>query len=186
SGPERNGGWLAMLSPLIAHMFVHGNIAHLVFNSLWLVTIGAPIARRMGAERALRSFDAFYSASLFITFYFLCGVAGALAYVAFHVNELTYLIGASGGVFGLLGAVVRFAFNRTSILGPEYTRFSPLLSQPVLAWTTFVIVMNMPFVVVLLGALAGGMNIAWEAHLGGYFFGLLTYPLFEALARQGR
>ena len=185
AGPERNGGLLRMLSPLIGHMFVHASVPHLLFNSLWLLAFGAPVARRMGAENALKSFGAFYGASLFLTFYLLCGVAGALTYVVLHANEYTFLVGASGGVSGLLGALVRFAFNRTSLLGPEHARFSPLFSRPVLLWSAIVIFMNLA-VVVFSGPLAGGMNIAWEAHLGGYFFGLLTYPYFEFLARGGR
>ena len=31
-----------------------------------------------------------------------------------------------------------------------------------------------------------GANIAWEAHLGGYFFGLLAYPFFERAAQGFR
>ncbi len=185
AGPEQNGGWLRWFSPLIGHMFVHASIPHLLFNCLWLLIFGAPIARRMGAENALKSASAFYGASLFLSFYLLSGVAGALTYIAMHANEYTFLVGASGGVSGLLGGLVRFAFNRTSLLGPEHAKFSSLFSRPVIMWTVIVIIMNLS-VVVFSGALAGGMNIAWEAHLGGYFFGLMTYPYFEFLARGRR
>ncbi|NOX95696.1 MAG: rhomboid family intramembrane serine protease [Alphaproteobacteria bacterium] len=181
-GAERNGGWLSMLSPLIAHMFMHANIPHLFFNSLWLVALGAPIARRMGAEYALKSMRSFYSASLFLTFFLLSGIVGALTFVALHLNETTFLIGASGGVSGLLGGVVRFAFNRTSLLGADYAKFSRLFSRPVVTWSIFVVISNILFGL-FSGPLTGGAAIAWEAHLGGYFFGLLTYPFFEYMAR---
>ena len=52
-------------------------------------------------------------------------------------------------------------------------------------WTIIVTVMNI-VVGSFGGLLAGGLNIAWEAHLGGYFFGLLAYPFFESLSRGGR
>ncbi len=183
AGPEQNGGWLRWLSPLIGHMFLHANLPHILFNCLWLLAFGAPIARRLGADNAPRSFGAFFGASLFLSFYLLSGIAGALVFIGVHPNEYTFLVGASGGVSGLLGGLVRFAFNRTTLLGPEHAKFSPLLSRPVITWTIIVTLMNVA-VVAFGGALAGGMNIAWEAHLGGYFFGLFTYPLFERLVRN--
>ncbi len=185
AGPEQNGGWLRWFSPLIGHMFLHANLPHILFNCLWLMAFGAPLARRMGAENALKSAGAFYGASLFLTFYLLSGIVGALVFIGLHPNEYTFLMGASGGVSGLLGGLVRFGFNRTTLLGPEHAKFSPLTSRPVMSWTAIVVIMNLA-VVSFGGALAGGMNVAWEAHLGGYFFGLLTYPMFERLALGNR
>lgn len=184
-GAEANGGALNLVSPLVAHMFVHAGMAHLVINTMFFLAFGAPVARRMGAQDALKSIAAFSAASLFLTFYFLSGVAGALAYIAAHMNESSLLIGASGGVSGLLGGVVRFAFNRSSLFGPEQARMSALASPSVLSWSTVFVGLNL--VMGLFGGpLAGGVDIAWEAHLGGYFFGLVTYPFFERAARGGR
>ncbi|MEM8936959.1 MAG: rhomboid family intramembrane serine protease [Pseudomonadota bacterium] len=181
SGPEGNGGVLAMLSPLIAHMFVHASLMHLLFNVLWLFAFGAPIARRMGAVDALQSSSAMAAAGMFLTFYFLCGAAAALTYIYMHANDNVLMVGASGGVSGLMGGVVRFAFNRSSLFGPEYARVSGLLSPSVIAWSAVIIVTNVVFGV-FGGAFMGGAEIAWEAHIGGYIFGLLTYPFFERAA----
>ena len=150
-----------------------------------LLAFGAPVARRMGAEYALQSFAALCAAGVFLTFYLLSGAVGALTFTLFHMNETTLLVGASGGVSGLLGAVVRFAFNRTSLFGPEASRVSPLNSPSVLAWSAFVIVTNIA-IGIYGAALTGGASIAWEAHIGGYLFGLLAYPVFERLARAFR
>lgn len=185
AGPEANGGWMRLVSPLFGHMFVHASIAHLLFNMLWFLAFGAPVARRMGAEYALQSFAALCAAGVFLTFYLLSGAVGALTFTLFHMNETTLLVGASGGVSGLLGAVVRFAFNRTSLFGPEASRVSPLNSPSVLAWSAFVIVTNIA-IGIYGAALTGGASIAWEAHIGGYLFGLLAYPFFERLARAFR
>ncbi len=185
AGPEANGGLLRMLSPLIAHMFVHAGIVHLLMNSAFLLAFGTPVARRMGAENAFQSSAAFASASLFLTLYLLSGVAGALAYVALHANEQALLVGASGGVSGLLGALVRFAFNRSTLFGPEAAKLSPLLSPVVLTWSAVIVGMNVVFGV-FGAAFTGGASIAWEAHIGGYFFGLLAYPFFERAARAFR
>ena len=127
-------------------------------------------------------FPLFSAASLFLTFYLLSGIAGALTFVAGHTDEITLLVGASGGVSGLLGGVVRFAFNRSTLFGPENATMSPLTAPSVIAWSTVIIVMNVG-VGIFGGGLAGGANIAWEAHIGGYLFGLLTYPFFERIAR---
>lgn len=185
-GIEANNGFLAMVSPLISHMLVHAGLAHLLFNLLWLVAFGTPVARRMGADHALQSANAFAAASMFLTFYLLSGVVGALTYIAMHTDQYIQLVGASGGVSGLLGGLVRFAFNRSTLFGPEAARFSGLRSQPVAMWTLFIILLNNPVAAALMSPMAGGSSIAWEAHLGGYFFGLLTYPFFEKAARGFR
>ncbi len=184
-GAAANGGALNMVSPLIAHMFVHAGLLHLGLNMVWLLAFGAPVARRMGADRALQSSAAFASASMFLTLYLLSGIVGALTYIVLHANEWSILVGASGGVSGLLGALVRFAFNRSTLFGPERAKLSSLLSQPVITWSAVIVLMNVA-IGVFGGALAGGANIAWEAHLGGYFFGLLTYPFFERAAQGFR
>ena len=185
-GPEANGGVLAMLSPLIAHMFVHAGLAHLLINVLFLLAFGAPVARRMGAGGALQSAGAFASASMFLTFYLLCGISGALAFIALHANDLVPMVGASGGVFGLFGALSRFAFNRSTLFGPEDARFGSLWDRSVMGWVFFVVATNNPIAAALISPMAGGGGIAWEAHLGGYFFGLFTYPFFEKAARGFR
>ena len=146
-------------------------------NMVFLLAFGAAPSRRMGAENALKSFSAFASACMFLTFYLLCGAAGALLFILMHADQVTLLVGASGGVSGLLGALVRFAFNRTTILGPEYARFSPLFSPHVLGLSALIIAMNIVFGVG--GApFSGGASIAWEAHIGGFFAGLFLVGFF--------
>jgi len=182
AGADANSGVLSMLSPLIAHMFVHASLMHILFNLLWMLAFGAPVARRMGADGALQSLSALAAASIFLTFYLLCGVAGALTFAFLNADSIAILVGASGGVSGLLGGLVRFAFNRSTLFGPEEAKMSPLISRPVIIWSFVITLMNIA-VAVFGGVLTGGAEIAWEAHLGGYFFGLLTYPAFERMSR---
>jgi len=184
AGIEANGGALAMASPLITSMFIHGGIAHLVLNSFFLLAFGTPVARRIGADGALQSAGAFSSAVMFLTFFLLCGAAGSLAFIALNPAGQIPVVGASGGVYGLLGGLVRFAFNRSTLFGPEEARFNSLFDRPVLGWTAFVVLTNNPAFAALLSPMAGeGAGIAWEAHLGGYIFGLLAFPFFERAAR---
>lgn len=182
AGPGE-AGFAGMIAPLVTHMFVHANIAHILFNSLWLLALGTPVARRMGAEYMFRTGAGFFRSVLFVAFFVMCGVAGGLLYVGLHGGVDTILVGASGGVSGLLGGLIRFAFNRSTIFGPEHAKLSPLNSQPVIIWSTLIIGMNIA--VGLFGdAVPGGAdNVAWDAHIGGYLFGLLFYPLFDRAAR---
>lgn len=186
SGFAGNEGPLAMVSPLITSMFIHGGIGHLLLNTFFLLAFGTPIARRMNAEGALQSASAFASASMFLTFFLLSGVFGSLIYVALNPDSVIPVVGASGGVYGLLGGVVRFAFNRSTLFGPEDARLNSLMDRPVVGWTAFVLLTNNPVFATLISPMAGGGGIAWEAHIGGYFFGLLTYPFFDRAARGFR
>jgi membrane associated rhomboid family serine protease len=167
AGPAANGGFFPWLSPLVSHMLLHANLAHLLFNSLWLIVFGTPLARR------------FDDPVRFLLFFALCGAAGGVFFSAFHAADPTILIGASGGVTGLLGGVVRFAFQHPRA---PYQRTLPLFSQPVLIWSVAVILLNASVAVVGPGFGASGADVAWQAHIGGYLFGLIAFPLFDRRA----
>lgn len=166
------------LSPLVTHIFIHANIAHLLMNSVWLLAFGAPVARRLewdqGAARGALSF---------VLLFVLSGAFGGLAYIAAHPGDYALLVGASGGVSGLLGGLVRFAFHRP-VPGTARPRFAKLTDRSIIAWSAAIVFLNV--VVGLFGGfiLGGGADIAWEAHLGGFFFGLLAFPLFDSPRRR--
>ncbi len=175
-GPER--GLLAWIAPLIAHQFVHASLAHLGFNSIWLLAFGAPVARRIG-EGAV-------GAGRFMAFFLASGIAGGLAFTAVNPTSDALLVGASGAVSGLLGALVRFGFSPRQILSPGGERLAPLLHPRVLAASVVIVLINLAsgFLGETVGAEGG--RIAWEAHLGGYFFGLVAFPIFDRAARQSK
>ncbi len=160
-----DGGILAWLAPLFTHILIHASLAHLLFNSLWFVVFGTPVARRLG------------NAPFFLLFFALSGAAGALFFSAFHASDPTILVGASGGVTGLLGGLVRFAFQNPAA-GPVVHRV-PLMDRSVLVWSAVVIAINASVAVVGPGFGAGGVDVAWQAHVGGYLFGLIAFPLFD-------
>lgn len=164
AGPQASGGVVGWLSPLFTHMLAHANLPHLLFNSLWLIVFGTPVARR------------FNDPLRFLSLFALSGAAGAIFFSVFHANEPTILIGASGGVTGLLGAAVRFAFQRPAA---AYWRTLPLTDRSVLTWSAVVILLNASVAVVGPGFGASGGDVAWQAHIGGYLFGLVAFPLFD-------
>jgi rhomboid protease GluP len=73
---------------LISHMFLHGNIAHIVMNMVALAYIGIFLEAVIGSK-------------LFIVSYFITGVVGGLISAYWNVNIVS--VGASGSIFGLLG-----------------------------------------------------------------------------------
>jgi membrane associated rhomboid family serine protease len=171
-------GPLRRFAPLVGHMLLHGGWLHLAFNCMWLMAFGAPVARRLGADLP---YGAARASILFLLLFTLSGVVGALFYVALHPGDTTMLIGASGGVSGLLGGLVRFAFRRPPAAPGDV---SGLFEKPVVAWTAAVVGLNLAMGVFGADLSGDGADIAWEAHIGGYFFGLLTFPLF-ARRRRG-
>jgi membrane associated rhomboid family serine protease len=174
--PDLPGGQTAAVTQFVSHLFVHGDLPHLAINSAWLLAFGSSVARRTGSVR-------------FLAFFLLCGIAGALCYAAVGRNSLAIMVGASGAISGLMGAAVRFLFQALgagdvqSLAGE--TRRPPLMSLratfgnrrvllAIAGWT----VLN---VVLAWGAsgMMEGTAIAWEAHLGGFYMGLLTFGLFD-------
>jgi membrane associated rhomboid family serine protease len=93
SGGERPfGGFPPQLTPLTA-MFLHGSWDHLAGNMIYLWVFGDHIEEVLGALR-------------FVVLYLLCGICGALGYVAMDPHATVALLGASGCVSGLIAATL--------------------------------------------------------------------------------
>lgn len=96
---------LSILS-ILTSMFVHGGLAHLAGNMLFLWIFGDNVEDRLGHGR-------------FIVFYLLCGVAAALAQVALNPESLLPMVGASGAIAGVMGAyLVLYPRSRVLMLFP--------------------------------------------------------------------
>ena len=153
------------LSP-VSYTFLHGDWMHLGMNMLFLLAFGTPVERRLGAGR-------------FLAFYFACGIlaaaASALSY--WFTGGVVLIVGASGAIAGLFGATVRFARFRLRGGTPE----TP--GRPVSPW---VLVISFVVINLIIGWIGfGNFAVAWQAHLGGFFAGLLLYGLFEPRRRRG-
>jgi membrane associated rhomboid family serine protease len=176
---SEEGGVLLIVLPLITHIFLHANLSHLLLNCVWLLAFGAPVAFRLGAQRDL--FDA--PSFVFLVFFILSGVAGALTFAIMNASLDTQLIGASGSISGLLGAMIRTIFVRQSDLANVRQAFARLFDGRVITASIVILVTNL-----LVGAFGAALtssenDIAWEAHMGGYIFGLLAFPAFARLTR---
>ncbi len=86
---------------LVTAMFLHADILHIGFNGYALLIFGQQIER-------------FYSWPRFLAIYFLGGLAGSIGSFAFSPAES---VGASGAIFGLLGAMGAFFWLHRRLLG---------------------------------------------------------------------
>jgi membrane associated rhomboid family serine protease len=173
------GRWSTLT--LVTYAFLHGNWTHLAVNALTLAAFGSPVARRLGDGPFLA--------------FLACGaVAGALAHFVLYPLDMSPMVGASAGISAAMAAIVRFAFAPGAILGG--TRLEERGASPPAEPLTQLIGNRsaIMFVLVWFGtnALFGAFPqsigsdaaVAWEAHVGGFVFGLLSFGLFEKWARR--
>jgi membrane associated rhomboid family serine protease len=170
-----NAGPSVYLTPL-TYALLHGGWTHLAINGLMFAAFGAPVARRLGDAR-------------FLAFLAACAIAGAMAHYVVHPFDATPVVGASAAISGTMAAIVRFAFAPGARLGGNGAiggREGPTASLSQLGENR----QAMFFLIVwfgsnlLLGAFpqAAGSSeaVAWEAHMGGFLFGLSTFGAFDA------
>jgi membrane associated rhomboid family serine protease len=156
----------------IRSMFFHGGFAHLLSNMLYLWLFGDNLEDRLGIV-------------LYVILYFVSGIAASIAQIMVDPHSQIPLIGASGAIAGILGGYL-IMFPRVRVRGIiPLGRVSRLAEWP--AW----IVLGLWFVVQLFnGAISLGVQtgatggIAFFAHIGGFFVGLVLTWLFMRLVPQ--
>ena len=155
---------------LLASMFMHGGIAHLLGNMLYLWIFGDNIENRLGHGR-------------YLLFYLLVGVIASLAFIAstaaFGGDPSIPSLGASGAIAGVLGAyLLLFPKRRVRMLFGRAIVEVPAIAAVGL-WFVFQLIAG-------LGQLGGGSDgIAYAAHIGGFIAGLVLIRLFAAGAAPG-
>lgn len=152
---------------LFTSMLVHGGWVHVLMNAVAALTFGAPVARL---------FRGAVGVGVFLALYICAGIFATLGYGLVHLGSPDPLVGASGAVFGLIGAATRLLGGGGRVL--------PLTDRGVI--TTSIAWMAVNAVVGLIGFAPGvdGARIAWEAHAFGFLFGILAIgPLARLFAR---
>jgi membrane associated rhomboid family serine protease len=137
-----NGGWWR----LITAAFLHEGVLHIGLNMLSLFFIGPLVEQYLGGAR-------------FLGLYLVAGLAGSAG--ALLQAPLTYTVGASGAIFGILGAWLILEWQLTGRLAGQ-----------AMTW----IVINLVFSFSVSG-------ISWGGHVGGLIGGILATLSF---ARWGR
>jgi membrane associated rhomboid family serine protease len=148
---------------IFLHMFAHGSLMHLVMNMSALLAIGGTLVARLGPAPLnwLR----------FLALYFFSGLAGAALFLALHPWGTVPMLGASGALYGLIGLLIRTPADGGALLSVKSTRIRRV-GMDLIKQNAFLFAM-----LALMSWSAGGTGgLAWEAHLGGFLFGLLVGP----------
>ncbi|MFQ5408334.1 MAG: rhomboid family intramembrane serine protease [Anaerolineales bacterium] len=88
---------------LLTMIFLHGGFVHVAFNSYALYVIGPSVERPFGHAR-------------FALVYLLAGITGSIFSFVFNPHPA---VGASGAIFGLIGAIGVYLFSHRKIFGPQ-------------------------------------------------------------------
>ncbi len=155
---------------LLTSMFMHGGIAHIFGNMLFLWIFGDNLENVMGRIR-------------YLIFYLLCGVIASLAHVfvtaAFGTaqDQLIPSLGASGAISGVLGGyLLLFPKRRVKVILLRILTDVPAIVAIGL-WFVFQLVNGLG--ILGSGSEAGG-GVAYMAHIGGFIAGLVLVKLFVA------
>jgi rhomboid protease GluP len=125
---------------LITAVYLHGGVLHILFNMLWLKQLGLMVEQIYGTSRSFLIFT----------------IAGILGFVVSDWVGIQFTIGASGSIFGLLGALVYYGKKRGGVFGSA-------LYRQVGTWT---------IVLFLFGFFMPAVNNL--AHAGGFVGGVLA------------
>jgi membrane associated rhomboid family serine protease len=155
---------------VISSMFLHGGIAHLIGNMLFLFVFGDNIEDKFGRIK-------------YVLFYIAWGFAAAYAHSFYAMSTGggdIPAIGASGAVSGVLGAYL-VLFPRAKIFTIIAAFFITTVRIPALAYIPFWFIMQI--ILSLLNPLGG---VAYVAHIGGFLAGLLTgYVMKNVITGHG-
>ncbi len=147
----------------LSSMFMHGSIMHILGNMMFLFVFGDNLENLLGHIR-------------YIAFYIFCGFAAAAAQIVMEPYSIIPMLGASGAISGVLGGyLLLFPQRRVRAI-----IFNFLTEVPAFVALGLWIVYQL-----VLGYLspAGTGGVAYAAHIGGFFAGLITIKLF-ALGRR--
>jgi membrane associated rhomboid family serine protease len=155
----------AVYVTLLTSMFMHGGLAHLLGNMLFLWIFGDNVEDDLGHER-------------YIVFYLVTGVLASLAHVfttyTFGSDPLIPSLGASGAISGVLGGYLFLHPHRpvTVILLRFLTQVPAWVAIGM--WFVFQVVSSIG--VLGRGTQVGG--VAYGAHIGGFVAGLALVQIF--------
>jgi rhomboid protease GluP len=144
-GKYREAIFYGQIWRLVTAGFLHGGLFHILMNSWVLFDLGAQVEEVFGQRRL-------------IAIYFVSTVAG---FMASTMWSAAVSIGASAGVFGLIGAMIALGMRSGSALGSA-------IKAHYLRWAVYGLLMGfLPFFradnAAHLGGLAAGFVCAWAA-----------------------
>ncbi len=173
--PEEDQGKCS--ARLLTHMFLHGDLWHLLGNlmTMWVF---------------LPSLEAAFGRIRFLILYLLAGIAGGLMHCTLNAESSVPMIGASGAISGMIGsyfvlfgglARIKFIWNGGIITGWRWVTFQ----LPAGLYVFFWLVLPQVFAVETAVATGDSMGVAWFAHAGGFFMGVIFTAVQRGDVLQG-
>jgi rhomboid protease GluP len=154
------------LATIFTSMFIHDGILHIFFNMWALLILGREVEVTLGRAR-------------FTLLYFLSGFVGGLAYVSTALfiprNLLIPAVGASGAVFGVMGAF--------AVLFPRRPLAMFFYLIPIIA-PAFVAIAILAIIQTILALILPFSSIAYSAHVGGLAVGLAAALIWKRLVMR--
>jgi membrane associated rhomboid family serine protease len=141
--PWREGHWWTILTAI----YLHGSLLHIVFNLLWIRQLLPDVEEVYGQARTIVIFT----------------LSGAVGFIASNVAGTAFTLGASGAVFGVLGAMVRYGRRRGGHFGAAVFR----------QYGTWALIL-------FIAGLMPGMRVDNWGHAGGFAGGWLVTILLGA------
>jgi len=129
---------------LITAIYLHGSLLHIIFNLLWIRQLGPTVEEIFGTSRLILIFT----------------ISGVLGFFVSNIVGVPFTIGASGSIFGLLGALIFYGRHRGGVFGEAMFR-------QLLGWAIMLF---------LFGFFMSGINNF--AHAGGFIGGYLAAQIF--------
>lgn len=152
---------LWLLATMFISLFLHGGWVHLIGNLWFLWVFGEALEDDLGHWR-------------YLAFYLFAGFFACLFHVLASSQLSAPLIGASGAIAGVMGGYL-MRLPQSPILTLVFWRLRlETIYVPAFVWLLIWLALQ------FYGLRQGGA-IAWMAHLGGFFTGLLTVSLFTPL-----
>ena len=153
---------------IISSMFMHGDWMHLGGNMLYLWIFGDNLEGRLGHSR-------------YLIYYLLCGIIASLCHVFItgSTGESAYLpsLGASGAISGIMGGYLFLFPKRKVHVFAGYGMMTIPAFVALGIWIVFQIISGS-------GVPGAAGGVAYAAHIGGFFAGLLLVKLFDKGPRE--
>ncbi len=141
--PWREGHWWTILTAI----YLHGSLLHIVFNLLWIRQLLPDVEEVYGQARTIVIFT----------------LSGAAGFIVSNAAGTAFSLGASGAVFGVLGAMVRYGRRRGGPFGVAVFR----------QYGTWALIL-------FIAGLLPGMHVDNWGHAGGFAGGWLVTILLGA------
>jgi membrane associated rhomboid family serine protease len=142
---------------LASFAFIHGGWLHLGVNILMLVSIGSGVEKTIGAKK-------------FLWIYALSTLTAVLTHFAFNPFSTMPIVGASGGISGIFGAMLYMMRPQNN--APHGNTSNNSVLPVALVWIAVTVVVG------IIGA-PNGAPVAWVAHIGGFIGGIAIMRVFS-------